>query len=603
MALVRGLVAALVLIPVATLGVEASALAGGARAPSLPDGVRLNAHGRYIRDIGDHKAFRHPLSARLLAEGRQPDGTFLPAASGTSCSQPTFTAPFGMSPTDVLTAYDIPAGSASNGAIVAILDSPDSNAASDLAQYRSQFGLPPLPVCTSGHGGVGQTPCFSQVAENGSASTGTDSGSADGETSLDMDMISAACPDCSILLVELTQLADQDILAGAQTAIALGASATSISLGGPEGGSDPTGYTTPGHLVLAASGDFGFDLVNEGGNGASYPASAPDIVAVGGTDLFLNGATYDEAVWNDGTFTTSANGQDVTTSGCSAEFTAPSWQSTPTSNACNGYRATADLAAAATYTTGGCENAIATYCTAFTQQAGGPWVPVEGTSASSPLVAAIFTRLGLTSAISANIGALYSGAGAFNDLGSTSYPADSAGVSTDAQSASTCSPASLCNLETGWDGPSGVGTPNGAALTEGASPLTTLGSGGSGSQGGSSSGGGSSSSGGKSAGSSPGASNGGSNGAGSSGSGSGGSGGDSNGSANNGTLGLGNGGGTSGTPQSGGSGFGGASQASNESSGCSAAPGNSSPARGTGAMALVVGALAFLRSRRKRSGA
>ena len=105
-----------------------------------------------------------------------------------------------------------------------------------------------------------------------------------------MDMISAACPDCSILLVEISNLDDSDFISGVQTAARIGAVATSISIGGPEGGgsgSDPTGYTTPCHLVLAASGDEAYDLVNEGGNGASYPASAPDVLAVGGTDLFL----------------------------------------------------------------------------------------------------------------------------------------------------------------------------------------------------------------------------------------------------------------------------------------------------------------------------
>ena len=99
-----------------------------------------------------------------------------------------------------------------------------------------------------------------------------------------MDMVSAACPDCSILLVEIGnqegEYSDQDFVTGAHTAATLGASATSISIGGPEEGDDPTGYTTPGHLVLAASGDFGYDQEIEGASTPSYPASAPDVVAV-----------------------------------------------------------------------------------------------------------------------------------------------------------------------------------------------------------------------------------------------------------------------------------------------------------------------------------
>ena len=86
----------------------------------------------------------------------------------------------------------------------------------------------------------------------------------------------------------------------------------------------------------------------------------------------------------------------MTTSGCSGEFMIPSWQIGPVAGACGSgtkaFRATADLSAAATYTSGGEEAAIASYQ--------GGWQPVEGTSASSPLAAAILARLGLAEKIS-----------------------------------------------------------------------------------------------------------------------------------------------------------------------------------------------------------
>ncbi len=461
-------------------GAQPSSSIGQTSAAFTLPGIHRLASGRYVQDVCDHGQARYCFSERLLPEGWTPDlqqislpGTLAKTGSAGSAS--------GMAPADILAAYDVPESTRANGAIVAILDSPDSNAAKDLAAYRANYGLPPLPVCTSGHGGVGQTPCFSQVDESGGPSTGHDSGGADGETSLDMDMISAVCPDCSILLVEINELADADFVAGVQTAQSLGAVATSISIGGPEQGtvanpSDPTGYTKPGSLVLAASGDFGYDLVIEGAASPSYPASSPDVVAVGGTNLFLTSGSpgngvYAEAVWNDGVFNNSQE-NDVTTSGCSTEFLAPSWQTTLVKGACgtgsSATKGTVDLAAAASYTAGGQETAIASYCTANISEGGTAWGAVEGTSAASPLVAGLLTRLGLAVTISNNVGWLYENAASFNDLGSSAYPSDPSGASANAQSG--CTPSVLCTVGAGWDGPSGLGTPNASKLVGEAPP-------------------------------------------------------------------------------------------------------------------------------------
>ena len=237
----RGWLASLVLAPAVVLCTEGRAQAAAPFDIPLPYGVHHTIHGRYVRDLCDHRAKRHCLTEVLLPEEWTPATPIAPS----SVSPSTGSTATGMGTTDILSAYKIPASTAANGGIVAILDSPDSAAFSDLTAYRSNYGLPSLPKCTSGHG-TASAPCFSQVNETGGASSGGNSGSADGETSLDMDMISGACPKCSILLVELDQLGDSDILTGAQTATTLGAVATSISLGGSEGGGDPTGYTTPG---------------------------------------------------------------------------------------------------------------------------------------------------------------------------------------------------------------------------------------------------------------------------------------------------------------------------------------------------------------------
>jgi MYXO-CTERM domain-containing protein len=265
------------------------------------------------------------------------------------------------------------------------------------------------------------------------------------------------------LLVEIDNLTDNDFVTGCKTAASLGAVATSISIGGPEGagpndegGMDPTGYTTAGHLVVAATGDFGYNLINESAQAQSpgYPASAPDVLAVGGTTLFNSGSSYDEAVWNDGNFSTGQNGQDVTTSGCSTEWAAPSWQMASLSGTGCGNRATADVSAAAAFYQQGQLIDIAEY-----QQG---WSNAEGTSAAAPMVAGLLTRLGLAEIISNNLAWPYTNPTGWNDLGSTSYPVDSSGSNTDSNDPSSCG--KLCTAGPGWDGPSGLGTPNGAVL-------------------------------------------------------------------------------------------------------------------------------------------
>jgi MYXO-CTERM domain-containing protein len=425
----------------------------------------------------------------------------------------------GMGPADILAAYNVPSSSAGNGKIVALVDMADSTAFSDVTGYRAAEGLPALPQCTSVPGGVGTPPCFAQVdSETGAVTTPTTSVStdADGETGLDMAMVSAACPDCSILLVGISSASSnlagdngwQAFVDAVATAKQLKASAVSISFSGPEN-TDPNaimagaatgtpdftgGYTGAGVPVFAAAGDFAYLDQNLGvdqnntiaGDSPGYPASAPDVIAVGGTMLFNTGSKYDEAVWDDGTFGQLGQGQDqdVTTSGCSTEFAMPTWQASALSGTNCAKRATSDLSAAAAFTSGGQDLGIV-IC-ASGQLGGGN----EGTSASTPMVAALFTRIGITTTISNNLGWIYENPTGFHDLGSAAYPVDPAGSSTDAANPSTCG--KLCSAATGWDGPSGMGTPDTTVLATLGGTSSSSGSGSGSSSGGSSSSGSSS---------------------------------------------------------------------------------------------------------------
>src|SRR5262249_50779801 len=141
------------------------------------------------------------------------------------------------------------------GVTVAVVDAFDyPNAESDLAVYRSTFGLPP---CTTANG------CFKKVNQNGVQGSypRADSGWAT-EEALDVDMVSAICPNCKIILVETNSAQLSDLGAGVNTAAALGANAISNSYGGGESSADAndTDYNHPGIAVTASSGDSGFGV-------------------------------------------------------------------------------------------------------------------------------------------------------------------------------------------------------------------------------------------------------------------------------------------------------------------------------------------------------
>ncbi len=434
-------------------------------------GIHLGRDGRYHQPVCNPAAPRHCLAERLLPESFRPSEYPLqvgpgpaPGQGGQVCAGDSGPAgasvpPSGaMAPSDVVAAYEIPAASSAAGKIVALVDMPDSRAYEDLSTYRQAFGVPALPKCQ----GLpdGKTPCFAAVDESGNlADPSLDCAAGDAESGLDMAMVSAACPDCSILVVEMTSAMEQGLtpqvfVTASATAARLGAVATSISFGGAEQGGEPTGYTTPGHLVLAASGDLGYLLEGQsfgGGRAPSYPASAPDVLSVGGTLLQKNASTYSEVVWNDRT--------GATGSGCSTEFAMPAFQAKlgGSSFGSCANRASVDLSAAADFAPGSQGGGIASYDSHH------QWMAMVGTSAASPLVAAILTRVGLAAEIANDLGWVYANGAALHDV--TSGTDDRMGL---------CQKGDvMCTAGPGWDGPTGMGTPD-------ATKLAVLGAGGSG---------------------------------------------------------------------------------------------------------------------------
>jgi hypothetical protein len=325
----------------------------------------------------------------------------------------------GYGPSSLQSAYNLPSSTAGSGETVAVVDAyNDPNAASDLATYRSDWGL---PACGSG--------CFEQVNENGATSPlPANAGSTgwDVEESLDIDMVSAICPLCHIILVEASSADTADLGTGVNAAVSLGADFVSNSYGGSESSSDNTYdtdyYNHPGVAVTASAGDDGY--------GVSYPAASPDVTAVGGTSLSTasNSRGWTETVWG------SSSGGEGTGSGCSADSAKPSWQ---TDTGCT-RRTDNDVAAVASPNTG-----VAVYDT----YSEGGWLEVGGTSASSPIIASTFALAGTPTAGTYPSSYIYKHTTNLFDVTSGAN--------------GSCSPAYLCTGEVGYDGPTGWGTPNG----------------------------------------------------------------------------------------------------------------------------------------------
>jgi hypothetical protein len=343
--------------------------------------------------------------------------------------QPNVT-PAGFSPTDLQSGYNLPAGGA--GQTVAIVDAyDDPTAESDLAVYRQQYGLPP---CTTANG------CFKKIDQRGGTNYPPANSGWSGEISLDVDMVSAICPSCNILLVEADDSYTNNLGTAVNQAVAQGAKFVSNSYGGGEGTDegqyDDAYYNHPGVAVTASTGDNGY--------GVSYPAASQYVTAVGGTSLVKDTSTtrgWAEAAW-------SGAG-----SGCSAYETKPSFQ---TDTGC-ARRTNADVSAVADPNTG-----VAVYY--------GGWHVYGGTSVSSPIVASVYA-LGGTPATGSQPNSLpYEHTSDLNDVTSGSN--------------GSCTPTYLCTAGPGYDGPTGLGTPNGigafrsgphgivsGTITDGTNPL------------------------------------------------------------------------------------------------------------------------------------
>lgn len=330
--------------------------------------------------------------------------------------------PVGLTPRELQAAYRLPVSSRSRRTVAVSIAFNTPHLASYLAKYRGYFKLPP---CTAASG------CFRVVNEYGRSDpkrlppSGVRSGW-DLEATLDVSMISAACPHCKIIVVEAKSTSLGDLARTDDTAAAMGAQVISNSYGGRETGSAVAfakSYDHPGHTIVVSSGDGGYSAAN-------FPADLSTVTAVGGTTLAPahNKRGWRERTWTDFPFAADA-------SGCSAYEPKPAWQHDPH---CPG-RTVADV------------SAVASNVPVYNPTYGG-WVTVAGTSVSAPLVAGIYALAG--NAARLRPGFAYRHRRFLFDVtkGSNSFFVPSE---------DDCGNDYLCVAKKGYDAPTGLGTPDG----------------------------------------------------------------------------------------------------------------------------------------------
>jgi subtilase family serine protease len=314
----------------------------------------------------------------------------------------------GYGPTDLQTAYGLPSGSHGTGQTVGIVDAFDNpHAESDLGTYRSNFGL---SACTTANG------CFKKVNQTGGTSYPPPNNNWGLEIDLDIQMASAICPNCHIVLVEATTNNFSDLAIAESQAVTQGATVVSNSYGGGEFSTGNSHYHHKGVVITASSGDSGY--------GAQQPCSWATVVCIGGTTLSKVSPRTEESWQGAG-------------SGCSALVPKPKFQ---TDTGCT-MRSESDVSADANPSTG-----VAEYDTTY-----GGWIVIGGTSVASPIIASVYALAGNALRQSAAKGIwAHGGKPSLNDV-TTGIPNG------------TCPSAYkyICTPGVGYDGPTGWGTPHG----------------------------------------------------------------------------------------------------------------------------------------------
>lgn len=428
-----------------------------------------------------------------------PSGT--PGARAMTADPGYVTGPAGgFTPADLAKAYAVNSATATTTTVAVVDAFDDPNALADLNVFDAQYGLP-AETATS----------FRKVAQDGSTTFPTPDAGWAGEISLDLDAVRGLCHTCKIILVEAKSNSFADLGTAENRAVTLGAKVVTNSFGGAESG--PVGSTLlaafnhPGVAITVSTGDHGmfdWDLANGGGtssNAPAVPSSFSTVVAVGGTSLYLNddATRSGETVWNENGPSDLVGGSfgpmGATGGGCSTQINAPGWQTAVagwSQTRCLTKRLAADVSALADPYTG--------YDIYDSYQSTG-WQTFGGTSLASPLVAAMWALAGGPAGVTYPALSLYghfktapttlydvvtggnglcNGTPAGSCAGSVGGPPNSLGSGTldcawlPAPSSTLSAGRRACDAATGYDGPSGVGTPKGTVPFKAMTPTAVV---------------------------------------------------------------------------------------------------------------------------------
>lgn len=258
----------------------------------------------------------------------------------------------------------LPVGNPSSIAIVDAYNDP--NAASDLATFSQQFGLPSANLTI-----VAGTP-------GGNPGPDPTGGGWNLETSLDLQWAHAMNPQASLILIQANSQSDSDMCRAVQTAYQLSAKFVSLSVMYPANDTSWNGcfsinyQTSPatGPVYIAAAGDDTF--------GIHYPAASQAVIAAGGTRFIRNGSALSEVFWDDGNGTGGSAGLASTES-------RPTDQD-PVQNIVGNQRGIPDFSAIG--------YGVAIYDSNALNGSVPYWLTVEGTSISAPVIAGRLSGIG-----------------------------------------------------------------------------------------------------------------------------------------------------------------------------------------------------------------
>ncbi|MBW8832842.1 MAG: S53 family peptidase [Burkholderiales bacterium] len=396
--------------------------------------------------------------ARALSTRRTADGAITPAAATGTAT--TYT------PAQIRAAYAFPALPASSvvptalqaaqqgaGQTIYIVDAMHNpNVAAELAAFNSKFGLPgctsktvatsaalPLASASAADGCsltvVYSTPSGAMTA----AAPAYDAGWAT-EIALDVQWAHATAPRARIILIEAGDASLNGLLGGLKLANAMGPGSVSMSFGVTEGN-----WTSQVDSAFAAAGMTYLAATGDSGSAVSWPAVSPNVLAVGGTTLTYSGTSpRSETAWSKGG------------GGISAYTATPAFQSNKVPGLGTlAHRAVADVSFNADPYTG-------QYVAVMPKGSSSvSWVSAGGTSLSTPQWAGLVAVANALRAQSAKAAlgaphvALYTQIAQVPGTYAASFGDISSG------SDGTCA---TCSAKTGYDVPTGLGTPNVTAL-------------------------------------------------------------------------------------------------------------------------------------------